>query len=622
MDTAAGGTCQSLRGLANELRAVEHAFLDLEERLRTRVIAADADWRESATNLIHYAALRAQDRRPLQTRLAEQGLSSLGRSEPHVLATLHRVRALLPEAQEADAGRHNAARSVPPFGNDILSRHADALFRPPRADRKVRIMVTMPSEAAEHPEFVRGLVQAGMDVMRINCAHDDAAAWEAMCRHLRYANAELGTHSRIQFDLPGPKLRTGPFEAGPPVLRWKPERDERGSVRAAARVRIVPAPDPSDSSAPEGPEGSGSPPTLCVHRAFFEQLAVGRDIELVDLRGRRRKLELASRDAHEAWAIAFQGAWVGPETELVLKTSGTREHRAHPEGLRPKPGRCALSVGETVRLVGPSLYGHEGTAFDIAQISCTLSAALPALRAGHRVWFDDGKIGGVVVEAHPDWSLVQLTDGPPKPVRIRADKGINLPDTLLDVPALSLEDLEALEVAVRRGDLVALSFTRTPNDVEALHAELDRRFADLGVLLKIETRTGFENLGEILLTAMQRPPFGVMIARGDLAVESGFARLAEVQEEMLCLCEAAHAPIVWATAVLETAARKGFPSRAEITDAAVGGRAECVMLNKGPFVPQAVRTLSDILARMESHQRKKTPLFRRLRSVGLGEDAP
>ena len=77
---------------------------------------------------------------------------------------------------------------------------------------------------------------------------------------------------------------------------------------------------------------------------------------------------------------------------------------------------------------------------------------------------------------------------------------------------------------------------------------------------------------------------GVMIARGDLAVECGYERLAEVQEEMLWFCEAAHIPVIWATQVLESLAKKGMPSRAEITDAAMGERAECVMLNKGPHI--------------------------------------
>ena len=103
-----------------------------------------------------------------------------------------------------------------------------------------------------------------------------------------------------------------------------------------------------------------------------------------------------------------------------------------------------------------------------------------------------------------------------------------------------------------------------------------------------------------------------MIARGDLAVECGFERLAEVQEEILWLCEAAHVPVIWATQVLETLAKQGLPSRAEVTDAAMAHRAECVMLNKGPYVVQAVQALDDILRRMHGHQAKKTPMLREL----------
>ena len=105
-----------------------------------------------------------------------------------------------------------------------------------------------------------------------------------------------------------------------------------------------------------------------------------------------------------------------------------------------------------------------------------------------------------------------------------------------------------------------------------------------------------------------------MIARGDLAVEAGYERLAELQEEILWLCEAAHVPVIWATQVLDTLARTGVPSRAEVTDAAAGERAECVMLNKGPYIVDAVTTLDDILRRMEGHQLKKRQLLRQLRS--------
>jgi len=104
----------------------------------------------------------------------------------------------------------------------------------------------------------------------------------------------------------------------------------------------------------------------------------------------------------------------------------------------------------------------------------------------------------------------------------------------------------------------------------------------------------------------------VMIARGDLAVECGFDRMAEVQEEILWICEAAHTPVIWATQVLESLAKTGLPSRAEVTDAAMSERAECVMLNKGPYIREAVKTLDNILRRMQAHQTKKRAMLRPL----------
>ena len=160
-----------------------------------------------------------------------------------------------------------------------------------------------------------------------------------------------------------------------------------------------------------------------------------------------------------------------------------------------------------------------------------------------------------------------------------------------------------------------MSFVQHGRDIEALHAHLATLGAgSVGIILKIETRRAFENLPDLLLSAMGSQAAGVMIARGDLAVECGYERLAEVQEEILWAAEAAHMPVVWATQVLETLAKTGRPSRAEITDAAMGERAECVMLNKGPYILDAMRTLDDILSRMQSHQAKKRSLLRALKA--------
>ena len=205
------------------------------------------------------------------------------------------------------------------------------------------------------------------------------------------------------------------------------------------------------------------------------------------------------------------------------------------------------------------------------------------------MWLDDGKIGGVIVRVTSDEIDVRVTDVRPGGVNLKAGKGINFPDTDLRLDALTAKDLDDLDFVARHADLVNLSFVRHPADVEQLQAELDRRDAgDVGIVLKIENVAAFEHLPELLLMAMRSRKVGVMIARGDLAVEVGFERLAEVQEEILWACEAAHVPVIWATQVLDTLARTGQPSRAEITDAAMSERAECVMLNKGPHITDAI----------------------------------
>jgi len=198
-------------------------------------------------------------------------------------------------------------------------------------------------------------------------------------------------------------------------------------------------------------------------------------------------------------------------------------------------------------------------------------------------------------------------------VKLGAFKGINLPDTELTTPILNAKDRADLQFAARHADLVAFSFLRDPSDLEPCLEALDAAGGEnLSVVLKIETHQGFASFVPLLTAALQRRSIAVMVARGDLGVELGFERLAEVQEELLWLCEAAHVPVIWATQVLESLSKTGVPSRAEVTDAAMAVRAECVMLNKGPFVDEAVRFLDDVLARMQHHQSKKTSKCRKL----------
>jgi pyruvate kinase len=252
-----------------------------------------------------------------------------------------------------------------------------------------------------------------------------------------------------------------------------------------------------------------------------------------------------------------------------------------------------------------------------AQIGCSLDEAFAVTRPGHHVWLDDGKLGGVVEAAGPDSIELRITSAGAKGSKLRAGKGINLPDAVLDIDLLGSHSDDALRFAAESADIVGLSFISRAREVQRVSEYLDRHARpEVGMILKIETRRAFEHLPGMLLAAIGgERPAGVMIARGDLAVECGYERLAEVQEEILWLCQATHMPVIWATQVLDRLAKTGRPSRAEITDAAMGVQAECVMLNKGPRILEAISVLDDILRRMHRHHRKQRPLLPQLRAA-------
>jgi pyruvate kinase len=597
--------------LAGRLERVRTSVLELE---RSVDLAPFGPQRESARNLLHYLAFRRFDFRKDQTRLANWGLSSLGRSESHVLYNLNRVIGWLSPAQEAAASRSTGGELGPERAAKILASNAEALFGPTRPGRRVRIMVTMPSEAATDYRLVRGLIESGMDCARINCAHDGPAEWASMVSNIRRASRALGRRCRIQMDLPGPKIRTGTFQPGPPVLKVRPTRDTFGHVTAPGHFWFA------ASSAPRSPEIDER--TVVVDPSWLLRRHAGERVILTDSRGARRAVRLMTRVGDFVRAETSRTVYIVPGTRLEATTLAGAGDVVEVVSVPLVEQRIRLHTGDRLVVTARPEPGEEarrdrrGRVRVPAHVPCTLPEALRFVRRGEAIWFDDGRIGSVVRSANPTRLVVEITHAPAAGAWLAADRGINLPESALEIPPLSPQDVASLGFIVRHADLVGLSFAQAPSDLERLRRELARlRRPRMGVVLKIETRRGFEELPELLLSALRLPPTGVMIARGDLAVEVGFVRLAEVQEEILWLCEAAHIPAVWATQVLEGLAKTGMPSRAEVTDAAMGERAECVMLNKGPHVAGAVRALDSILRRMQSHQAKKTAMLRHLHVV-------
>lgn len=268
-------------------------------------------------------------------------------------------------------------------------------------------------------------------------------------------------------------------------------------------------------------------------------------------------------------------------------------------------------VLELTRDCSPAPVVYDG----VPRIGCTLPEIFDCAQVGEKVLIDDGVIAGRIVAVDTERLVIRVEHAADSGSRLRPGKGVNIPDTCLPISALTDRDAADLAAVAQLADVVEMSFVRTRADVLRLLDKLDELRADeLGVVLKIETRQAFEDLPQLLLTAMRRPRLGVMIARGDLAVECGYERLAELQEEILWLCEAAHLPVVWATQVLEQLAKTGNPTRAEISDAAMSELAECAMLNKGPYITDAVVALDSILRRMAQHHYKKSALLRPLRA--------
>lgn len=597
-----------LASVASELDALRDCMLAAEAACAGEIAAAHVLHRRSAANLVHYRELRRHDVRGLQTRLSLLGLSSLGRSEPYVLATVEGVLAVLADL----------TGQVPPTaaalvglqdGQGLLTRNADVLLGSPPSGRQTRIMVTMPSEAADDSSLVDALIGRGMDVARVNCAHDDGAAWRRMVAFIRSGISVDGRPCKVAMDLGGPKLRTGPLQPGPRVVKVKPRRDEQGRVVAAARVRLVGSSDSNRS----------------VSEALAEPII---DVPVDDARWVRRRRRgdrirvRDSRGAHRTWTVVevSDGACIASVKDTTYVMTGlelTCRGKHHDTAVVGELVQIELAHrvqrGDRIiltRSFEPALATRAGIDHFIG---CSLGEAFERARPGERVMLDDGKIGGVIASVTNDEIAMTVTDVRPGGASLRAGKGINLPDTDLQMDALTPKDVEDLVFVAGCADMVNLSFVRRPEDVAQLQRELRRLdAADLGIVLKIENTVAFENLPALLLQAMRSPQVGVMIARGDLAVEIGFERLSEVQEEIMWVCEAAHVPVIWATQVLDTLARTGYPSRAEITDAAMSASAECVMLNKGPFITDAVGMLDSILTRMHGHHDKKRSLLRRL----------
>lgn len=610
---------QQLQEKLTELR--QQIIDDAQTRIqRLDRLPDDPGLSNSILNLCYYLAFRSHDIRDLQNALTEEGLSSLGHGETYILTNIDRVLQMLAMASGMDVPLEE-----PPVndlqqqgGDKLLSQRTDHLFGQPDQQPRARIMVTLPTEAAQNPEIVHNLVLAGMDCARINCAHDDPQTWQKMIEHIRLAESSGQRRCRIFMDLAGHKIRTGviaPQEFRKSIRKMvdsKGRKKPRNEVFIISYSRMLTSKPVLDDR------------YITVPDDFYTKIHQGDVLKLVTASRKPRLIDIHSKQETHCNASCGKSIHIQSGSELTLiRLHGKSEKSIASvvlQNYQPKPETIRIHVGDRLRLTRQPVPGEAarldetGEVLAPAHISCSSPEAMTGLKPGESVWIDDGKTGGIIESVDDDGVTIHITRAGPKGVRLKQDKGINFPDSELNLPPLSDKDYQDLDFVCHHGDIIGYSFVESMDDMHALLHELRQRHAGhLPVVAKIETKKAVKNLPDIILGCLSMPhELGIMIARGDLAIELGSVRMAEIQEEILWICEAAHIPVIWATQVLETLAKKGITSRPEITDAAMSVRAECVMMNKGPYISDAVKALSNILTRMQAHQYKKNARLRAL----------
>ncbi len=602
---------EELRSLNDLVSEIISKAEKLEAKYESEIDAVHHFYKRSAQNLIHYLAFRSLDIDQLQDRLREFGLPSLTHIEGHVMDSLLSIKTIINHLLGKQKVEHKKRVISLSNSEKIRSKNTRLLFGYRSKFRSTRIMVTLPGTATEDPKFILRLLKAGMNVARINCAHDDPEVWEKLILALESAKKKLNKQCKVMMDLGGPKLRTGQIADGPKVVHISPQRNALGRVVTPARVWIAPPdiPPPDDTA----------DAVLPIDEVLMRKIKRKGSIHFVDSRGKKCKISIFRKEGAGKWGLCKDSAYVESGTKMEVrrhKKSGQEE--IYVGEMLPIEQFLLLREGDALLLTKEpeagqnAVHSPSGELISAAKISCTLPEIFSYVKKGEPVFFDDGKIEGIIQEVHESHLLIRIIHAKDMGSKLRADKGINLPESALLFGGLTEKDRHDMNFVVRYADAVNYSFVNEREDVVMLQSLIRELEGNTGIILKIETQKAFKNLPAILLQGMQSYPIGVMIARGDLAIETGWKNFATIQEEILRICGAAHIPDIWATQVLESMTKKGIPTRAEITDASMAQRSECVMLNKGVYIEKAVKLLDKIITRMQRYQSKQQTVLPKL----------
>lgn len=263
-------------------------------------------------------------------------------------------------------------------------------------------------------------------------------------------------------------------------------------------------------------------------------------------------------------------------------------------------GEVMWNTGDTVRITTDDIVGTHD------RVSTTYKRLADDAVPGDRLLVDDGKVGLVVTDVEGNDVVCTVTEGGP----VSNNKGLSLPGMNVSVPAMSEKDISDLEFALGLGvDLVALSFVRSPADIELVHEVMDRVGRRVPVIAKLEKPEAIDNLEAIVLAFD-----AIMVARGDLGVELPLEEVPLVQKRAIQMARENAKPVIVATQMLDSMIENSRPTRAEASDVAnaVLDGADAVMLSGetsvGKWPIEAVRTMNRICKAVEGSSRDVPPL--------------
>jgi pyruvate kinase len=263
-------------------------------------------------------------------------------------------------------------------------------------------------------------------------------------------------------------------------------------------------------------------------------------------------------------------------------------------------GPTEWRTGETVRITVDDCDGSHD------RVSTTYKQLAEDARAGDRLLVDDGKVGLVVDKIDGNDVVCTVTEGGP----VSNNKGLSLPGMNVSVPALSEKDIDDLKFALKLGvDLIALSFVRSPADIELVHEVMDEVGRRVPVIAKLEKPEAVDNLEAIVLAFD-----AIMVARGDLGVELPLEEVPLVQKRAIQMARENAKPVIVATQMLESMIENSRPTRAEASDVAnaILDGADAVMLSGetsvGKYALEAVRTMARIVKAVEANSTDAPPL--------------